>query len=505
MDRRKFLQAGAFGAGAVALGRATTACAPLAPAPTEAFGQGVASGLHSSDAVVLWTRVEPAVRAVDRVKWQVSATPDMATVVASGEAPVIAAADHTVKALVEGLDANRSWWYRFVADGEPSPVGRARTLPAPGDDVASLRLGFGSCQSYATGYYTAWRDAAARDLDAIVFLGDFIYESPAIQLLRPLRTEPLFEANSLDTYRAKYRHYRSDRDLRAASAAHPWSVVWDDHELHNDWDRTVYEEEPGRFEAASRAWFEYQPVWPTDGTRIHRSFRWGSLAELFVLDSRQYRDPAAPSALGTGIMGPEAADPTRSMLGAAQRDWFVDGLGAAHGDGVTWKLVGNPQPIGPMRILDLDTPELRAAIPDLVRHAGVYFGMGSWDGFAAERDRILDHLRRESIAGTTFLSGDVHAFYAGALRADYDDDSSPVVAHDFAGGSVASPAGGPHTAMLESGATMSPSWDFVDGTHNGYGVIECTPDAATVTFVGADATVPWGAAKPIYTRMLPAG
>ncbi len=224
MERRQLLKAGAWGAGALALGRVTTACAPAA-APTETFGQGVTAGLHSPDAVVLWTRVEPAVTAVDRVTWQVGTTPDMTTIVASGEAPVTAATDHTVKVLVEGLDPDRSWWYRFVADGQPSPVGRARTLPAPDDDPGSLRLAFGSCQAYATGYYTAWRDVAKQQVDAVVFLGDFIYESPSINLLRPLRTEPLEEANTLERYRGKYRHYRSDVDLRAAAAAHPWSVV----------------------------------------------------------------------------------------------------------------------------------------------------------------------------------------------------------------------------------------------------------------------------------------
>lgn len=499
MDRRTFIRLGAAGAGAVAIGR-TTACAPTSPTPTVPFPQGVAAGLHADDAVVLWTRVEPLVRAVDRVTWTVGTDASMSTVVATGEATVSAAADHTVKVLVEGLEPDRSYWYRFDADGAPSPIGRARTLPSAGTDVESLRLAFASCQSFATGWYGAWRDVAGRDVDAVVFLGDYIYESPSIQLLRKLRDEPLFEARTLDQYREKYRHYRSDADLQAAHAAHPWAVVWDDHELHNDWDRGVYSEEPGRFEAASRAWFEYQPVWPTNGTQIHRSFRWGRLGEISMLDSRQWRDPAVPSIFGGGFMTPEAIAADRTMLGAAQRAWLLDGLSAADADDVRWKIIGNPQPIAPLRILDLDTPELRAADPNLVKHAGLYFGMESWDGFPAERDTILEHLRVGGIGGTTFLSGDVHAFFASGLRSDYDDDSSPVVARDFAGGAISSPPGGPHTGLVDGGARLSPDYDFIDGNHNGYGLIEYTPDSATVTFMGLDPVWPNVLPAPIYTN-----
>jgi len=506
MQRREFLRFGAGTAGLMVVGGAASACAPDAATPTAAFAQGVAAGLHSDTAVVLWTRVEPQIAPVDRVTWVLSTTPDMSEIVAADTVAVRTDADHTVKVLVELLDPDRSYWYRFVAGDGPdrheSPIGRARTLPAPGADVASLRLAFASCQSFATGWYGAWRDVAARDLDAVVHLGDYIYESPSIQIPRRLRDEPLFEARTLDQYRTKYRHYRSDPDLRAAHAAHPWAIVWDDHELHNDWDRTVLSEDPARFTAASRAWFEYQPVWPVDGTRIHRSFRWGRLGVIFMLDSRQYRDAAVPSIFGGGIMTPESAAPGRSMLGADQRGWFLDGLTAAHADGVRWKVVGNPQPIAPLRIVDLDTPELRALDPTLVKHAGVYFGMESWDGFAAERDTILEHLRAGGIGGTTFLSGDVHAFFAGGLRADYDDDRSPVVAHDFAGGAISSTPGGPHTALVDTGTQLTPGFDFVNGNRNGYGIAEYTPSSATVTFMGLDPVWPDAMPSPIYTTTL---
>lgn len=497
MERREFIRFGAAGAGAWAIAR-TTGCAPVGSSPsTETFGQGVASGLHSDSAIVLWTRVEPTVAPVATVQWIVSTTADLGAVVASGSSAVVASSDHTVKVLVEGLDPDRSYWYRFSTPGASSPIGRARTLPAPSSDPTSLRLAFASCQSFATGFYGAWRDVATRDLDAVVFLGDYIYESPSIQLLRPVRSEPLGLARTRRDYWAKYRHYRSDPDLRAAHAAHPWAIVWDDHELENDWDRTKLITDPDHFRASSSAWFDYQPVWPIDGTRIHRSFRWGRLAELFMLDSRQARDPEAPSIFGAGLLGPEAAAPHRTMLGTAQRAWLLDGLTSAHNDSVRWKVIGNPQPIAPLRLIDLDTPELRALDPQLVKHAGLYLGFGGWDSFPAERDIILQHLHSGGIQRTTFLSGDVHSFWAGPIRADFDDDSSPIVAHDFAGGAISSPPGGPHTGLVETGTKMSPDFDFVDGRHNGFGLFTCTPDGAQVTLMGLDARFRRALPKPL--------
>lgn len=203
-------------------------------------------------------------------------------------------------------------------------------------------------------------------------------------------------------------------------------------------------------------------------------------------------------------MDREVADPARSMLGSAQRSWLTDGVAAAEEDGVVWKLVGTPQPMAPSRLIDIDTPEMRRLFPDLVRHAGVYFGMGGWNAFPAERDAILERWWSDGVRNTTLIAGDVHAFIASSLQVDYDDASSPVIAHEAVGGSISSPAGGPQTAFVDSGGRTSPASDFVDGVHNGYGMIECRPDSATITLVGVDATVPWGAAAPIYSRVLPA-
>lgn len=477
---------GALGAGAMAMPNVLASCtSPPSYVPTATFAQGVASGFHSDSEVVLWTRIEPLVApTVDSCNWRISTSPSMLPVVAGGTAEVSAAADNTVKVLVGNLDPGRSYWYQFEAGGVASAVGRAATLPEPGAELESLRLAYASCQCFGTGYYPAWRDVANRELDGVVFLGDFIYEAGAIQLLRPVRSEPLAECVTLEDYRTKYRLYRSDPDLQAAGAAHPWAIVWDDHELRNDWHRGVPLENPQRFQAATQAWFEHQPVMPIDGTRIYRSLRFGKLAELHLLDSRQYRDPPVSTLLGVTFLTPELARADRSMLGSAQFNWLLESLSLSSDAGVRHQLLGNPVLLGAVRMLDLDTPELRALDPSLPRHAGLYLNSDAWDGFPAEREALISHLVAENISPVTVLTGDIHSFWAGPIRADFEDSGSPAVAYEYAGGAIASPPGDQQSALA---ASLQPAWDLVDASRNGYGMVECTPDNVTVSFLGVDA------------------
>lgn len=488
VDRRRFLLAGGGALGAVAAG-SVLGCTPPAPVAPGVFNTGVASGLHSATEAVLWTRVElanaPAVGAVD---WEVATSPTFGSIVATGAAPVSVASDGCVKVLVGGLQPDTSYWFRFTGGGATSPTGRCRTLPLHGASPSELSLAFCSCQSYGNGYYGAWRDIAAQDLDAVVFLGDYIYESYLVQLLRSVRPEPTAEVDTLEEYRAKYRLYRSDADLQAAHAAHPLVPIWDDHEIVNDYDRLIFAEDPVRAQAAYQAWFEYMPVWPTDGTRIHRNLRWGDLADLFLLDGRQYRDQHLGTSLlgilGLSVMTQDLQAPGRSLLGADQRQWFLDGLDAAQADGVRWKLVGNPVMIAPIRLVDLDTPELSALDPDLPTHAGLYLGTDSWDGFGWERDLILSHIRDAGVADVAFLTGDQHSFLAAPLTADFDDPSQQPVAYEYTGGSITSPSGITENALaggLGSYPTQPP-FDHMEIRRNGYGSVRLSPSEMEVTF-----------------------
>ncbi len=488
VDRRNFLLAGGTALGAAALG-SLAACSPMPETLPGEFSLGVASGLHSATEVVLWTRVELAnAPGTSSVGWEVADSPSFANVVASGTAPVSPSNDGCVKVLVGSLAPDTSYWYRFTGSTATSATGRARTMPAPGSSPSSLKLAFCSCQSYASGYYGAWRDIATQDLDAVLFLGDYIYESVAIQLLRKVRDEPTNDVDTLDEYRATYRLYRGDPDLQAAHAAHPLVPIWDDHEIVNDYDRTIFTTDTERADAAYRAWFEYMPVMPIDGTRIYRDLRWGDLADLFLLDGRQYRDEALGTSLlgllGLSVMTNDLQAVGRSLLGSTQRQWLLDSLDLAQAEGVRWKLIGNPSMIAPIRLSDLDSPELRDLDPNLPTHAGLYLGTDSWDGFGWERDQILAHLRDAAVADVSFLTGDQHTFMAAALTPDFDDPSAAAVAYEYTGGSITSPSGITEAALAGGlgSYTTQPPFDYMEIRRNGYGLVEATPSEMTVTY-----------------------
>jgi len=499
-DRRTFLRAGVGGAGALWIAGSATSCAPsptYAPPPNGTpFTLGVLSGLHSASEVVLWTRLDPAAApGATSIRWEVGTTPDLTTVVESGDVTVDGGADWTAKVLVGGLAADRSYWYRFVVDGRPSPVGRARTLPAPGSSPDRLRLVFASCQNWVAGWYNAWAGIAAEDVDAVVWLGDYIYEAGG-NGLASVRRDTVGSVSDLAGYRAKYRLYRSDPLLQAGHAAHPFVPIWDDHEFDNNYHRFTVLEHPQQAADAYRAWFEYMPVWPIDGTRTYRSVEWGRLATLPLLDTRQYRDRQpngyqsvdVEQYVGAGDTIREAAAPGRTLLGTTQREWLFDTLDAAQADGVRWKLIGNQVMISPIRPIDLDTPELRQLFPELPRHNGVFVNMDSWDGYQWERDLVLAHLADQHVADVTLLTGDIHTFWQSSLRADFDDPTSPVVANEYVGGSISSP--GPNVIdnddfgrwLEQASATWNPAFRYTDFRRNGYGVVDATPDRLDVSF-----------------------
>ncbi|MCZ7629511.1 MAG: alkaline phosphatase D family protein [Microthrixaceae bacterium] len=390
IDRRGLFRLGVGGSLAAAAAGLATGCAPEPGVPSDRlFTQSVASGLHSPSEVVLWTRITPEFAESDlQLLWEVASDDSFGNIVRSGSTEADPAADHTAKVLVGGLQPDRSYWYRFRHSVEDSQVGRARTLPAVGASVSSMRFAFGSCQSYNSGYYAAWRDIAARDIDAVLFLGDYIYEAAAINLLGAARDGDLLRtATTLEDYRAKYKIYKSDPDLRAAHEAHPFVPIWDDHEVFNDWDPRAFDREPVRVAAAFQAWFEYQPIWPISDRRIYRDLPWGDLGHVFMLDGRQYRDRHRSDALPVGAMPITEFETAvgRTMLGEAQRQWLLGGLSSA-ATASTWKVIGNPVMIAPLRVLDLDTPEIRKANPNYLKHAGFYTNSAfdSWDGYVWE-------------------------------------------------------------------------------------------------------------------------
>ena len=486
--RRDVLKLGATGLGVAAVGACTVPGGTITP--MSVFSLGIASGLHSDSEIVLWTRLEPLITTSFGVDWEVATSPAFTTIVASGSTTASPLSDFTVKELVGGLSPDTEYWYRFIHPDETSVTGRARTIPAAGASPTSLKLAFASCQSYANGFYAAWRHIAQQDVDAVLFLGDYIYESSTIQTLGVVRQEPQAEAVTLQDYRMRYQLYKSDPDLQAAHAAHPFVPIWDDHEVANDYTSEMLVNSPVRVAEAYQTWFEYMPVWPISGTQTYRDYRWGDLAHLCMLDTRQYRDLrlTEPPILGPTALGPGEAAPDRTMLGATQKAWLLGALDQAQADGVPWKLIGNQVLMAPLRTTDLDTP---SSPPGTLKHAGWYSsGLDTWDGYPVERDLILSHLDTAGIENTMFLTGDYHSFWQMTLTTDFDDPAAPKVANDFATGAISSAGGAVNELFMSNGTgnlAFFPPFNYSDMTNNGYGLVEATPSGCDITYYAMDA------------------
>ena len=400
------------------------------------FALGIASGQPRADGVVLWTRLTGAglpERAT--VQWEVARDEAFTDIAARGEETAEATWAHSVHAEPAGLAPARWYWYRFTALGQQSPVGRTRTAPAPDAIAPSLNFVIASCQRYDVGHYAAWRHVAAETLDLVVFLGDYIYEYGA----RPSPVRPLEggHVRTLEQYRARYATHKSDPALQAAHAAAPWLMVWDDHEVANDYASLQGQELETDFKAqraaAYRAYWEHMPfpksARPIDADmRITGRLDWGRLARVHLLDDRQYRDPQAcpkPGRGGSNTVAlkdcPEFLDPKRSLLGGAQEQWLAEGWDTTR----------------PWNLLAQQTLMARFSWTDPLSGAGTYWTDG-WDGYPAARQRLLDGVARRKLPGVVVFGGDVHANYVADLKADYDDPAAKVVASEFCGTSISS-------------------------------------------------------------------
>lgn len=473
-------------------GAAALAGASLAPAvwtraaaqgrlAADPFKVGVASGEPSPDGVVLWTRLVADPAAMDggmapapvAVGWEIAEDAGLARIVRKGEATAKANAGHAVHVEVEGLKPDREYWYRFTAGGHSSAVGRTRTAPEPGADVQRLRIAYGSCQKWEAGYYAAHRHLAAEQPDLVLFLGDYIYEKAASRDEGVVRPHPAGDALDLASYRQRYAWYKADSDLQAAHAAAPWVVTWDDHEVSNDYggdaDRTPLTRDLflQRRAAAYRAYWENMPLRRTARPRgpdmaLYRSLDWGRLARLAVLDDRQYRGHRSCDAISDGKRipydCPERLDPRRSLLGDPQEKWLARRLSDTP---ARWNLLGQQTLMGELRVED-----------GKVSNDG-------WDGFAATRQRVLETWRDAKVANPVVLGGDVHCFFAGDLALDR---KGPPIATEFVGGSISSL--GRANKSLAGAMLVNPHLKYAEGETRGYGLVDLTPKACTVTFRG---------------------
>lgn len=444
MHRRALL--GGLGGGAAALalgllfapraGRGLARPARLPATGDDPFALGVASGMPTPDSVVLWTRLAPRPfeplgglpEAPIAVRWELAEDEHFRTGRRHGEAWARPEHAHSLHVEVGGLPADRRFFYRFRCGDAESAIGRTRTAPAPGAEVARLRLALASCQHYEQGAFALQREIAGRDLDLVVFVGDYIYESthPRYRLRAFEGPRP----TTLEGYRRRHATYKLDPDLRAAHAAHPWLLTWDDHEVENDYAGSASRDEPDPDAflhiraAAYKAYFEHLPVSPRMAPRgasmpIHAHHGWGRLADLWTLDNRQYRSPQAcgePGAAGGRLLNDcaELEVPARTMFGAAQERWIAGELTARQG---AWRLLAQSTQIAPSRI---DAP---------LGPSRVY--SDSWDGYPRARERLLGTIAAQPRGDVVCLGGDVHRHVAARLRADPRNPASPVVASEF--------------------------------------------------------------------------
>ncbi|MCS1352244.1 alkaline phosphatase [Mechercharimyces sp. CAU 1602] len=443
------------------------------------FEQSVASGDPTSSGAVLWTRVDPAIaggvreRSYDAqwVQWldhssspptetirnaimdgqfvqlEVSTQPSFSQVEFQCFTPIWGDFDQVVKVDVDGhLDPNQTYYYRFITkSGHVSQTGRFKTLPPEGASLSSTKFAYVSCQDYTSGYYYPYRMLAEEELDFVVHLGDYIYESvsdPSYQNPLPDRQIQLpsgeVKAYSLEDYRTVYRTMRADNDLQRLHEQHAMIAIWDDHEFANNsyFPAVAPDDEsssnPTRRRCANQAWFEYMPARVTfemernfSDFRIYRSFKVGDLLELILTDQRLFRSalPCGNDVLDIhftrGCEQIFAED--QSMLGhphSGQRDWFLQQMITSKR---VWKVWANEVQFTPLKLL------------------GRYLNLDAWDGYSSEREYITSEIKRAGVKNWITITGDLHTYEAGLIKEDYKHDHDrDAVGVEFMVGSITS-------------------------------------------------------------------
>ncbi|MFI1716369.1 alkaline phosphatase D family protein [Streptomyces litmocidini] len=493
--RRRFLTvtgaaaALAFATQLPAAGAAAAAELDARRVTEDPFTLGVASGDPLPGSVLLWTRLaprpfEPDGGLPDRrvpVHWELARDERFARIVRRGLATAHPEFRHGVHVEVEHLDPDRAFFYRFRVGEWISPVGRTRTAPAPGARNTALKIAAVSCQAYHDGYFTAYGHLAREDVDVVFHLGDYLYEyavnatgGARAYTDRTLPAVFARETITLEDYRLRYALYKSDPDLRAAHAAHPFVVTWDDHETENNYAGDTPENDvpPEEFllrrAAAYRAYWEHQPLRRPQlpegpDMRLYRRLRFGRLAQFDILDTRQYR---SDQAYGDGWQapGPESEDPARTLTGAAQERWLLDGWRAST---ARWNVL--PQQVVFSERRDRPTADFKLS-------------MDSWDGYPASRQRILAGAEAAGVENLMVLTGDVHVGYGLDIKADFRDPGSRTLGTEIVATSIASGKDGAdrpsnYARLMQA----NPHLRFFNG-RRGYVTVELGEESARADF-----------------------
>lgn len=466
-----------------------------------AFADGIASGDPTPKSIVLWTRVTGA-DGTGRVELEVSTDKGFRKVVSRTQITTSAKVNHAVKARVSGLKPYEQYYYRFSTARRHSEVGRFRTA-LPADSTQPVKFAYFSCADYTHGYYNAYEHMAAQDLDFVVCLGDYIYDETyhsiadktgvrddKIGKTLPGYPSAIRSAISLADYRAKYSLYRSDKSLRKLHTKFPMVMLWDDHEVMDNY--TGGEADGGlpkgygyttaRKLAGYKAWGESMPTFGKGpaGNKIYRKLSFGKNVDLVIMDQRQYRanqpcdDKVVPAC--------STWDEPRAFLGKTQLGWVKDQLQASQAN---WKVMANELMIMPTKVT-----------------GGSYFTFDNWQGYPQEREELLSFIDDKGIKDVVFVTGDIHTFIAGAVQRGFDG-TGKAVATEVVGGSITSAglgetdldAGGgtvikgndlhPNTApaIIDTLRGFNPWVDVADFDHHGYGLVKADASTFDTSFV----------------------
>lgn len=490
-DRRRFLIASSLATAVGALPAWARATESLAHNP---FTLGVASGDPEPDNILIWTRLTAPLTylgtaaapdlAAQTVHWEVAHDAQFRQPVAHGQAQARAEWGHAVHVQVNGLSPDRWYFYRFRCGDAFSTTARCRTAPAAGADVRKLRLAVASCQRWEHGFYSAWADAAQASPDMVLFLGDYIYEYA--QPAKPdglARAQPLHTAQTLQDYRDRYALHKSDAHLQAAHAVCNWSVIWDDHEVENDYVAQYGRGDSAHFlarrMAAWQAFYENMPLRDSalqrnfQGLALYRSLQWGKLARLHLLDGRQYRDLQACRPEGKASTGtvdpaecPALQDPARSFLGWDQERWLarqLQGDARERVDATRWSTV------------------VQTTLFSARKHPNGRQSTDSWDGYPQARQRMVRQIAESQPRNSVLLGGDIHQNYVCAIAAQADqapDKANPVIASEFCGTSISSHSGTTQ-ARVDAIVAHNPQVVFARCEERGYSLVEITPQSMT--------------------------
>ncbi|PHM07657.1 alkaline phosphatase D family protein [Nostoc sp. 'Peltigera malacea cyanobiont' DB3992] len=457
------------------------------------FTLGVASGEPYPTSVVIWTRLAPeplnggGMPPVNvPIRWEVATDPEMRRIVSRGTVLATPQLAHSVRVIVEGLQSDTWYWYRFLVGQDASPIGRTRTAPLANSYLSKFNFGLVSCQNYQQGFYTAYKYLAQEDLDLVVHVGDYIYEG-GISNSGP-RQHNSAEIVTLEDYRNRHALYKTDTNLQAAHAAFPWIVTWDDHEVENNYANYISEidTEPDQDRAiflqrravAYQAYYEHMPLRPFSrpvgpDMQLYRRLSFGNLATFHVLDTRQYRTDQ-PCGDGTK-QRPCGEDPNGTITGKRQEDWLYNGLNNSQ---AKWNVLAQ---------------QVIVAQIDTKAGEGETYSMDKWDGYVASRDRLMSFLEQRKPSNPVVLTGDVHSNWAINLKADFNNPKSATVGSEFVCTSITSGGDGTDTTpAVEAYLPDNPHIKFFN-SQRGYVRCALTPTSwKTDYLVLSNVTTPNG-------------